>query len=234
LSHPQGINSLFAILATALNFGLHLARGSAPSAIFGHLCPFITSAIELLSQNLVAAIGSSISQDGFEFADEFSLEMVRSTTAAFLENSRTFHIPEQIVQVIIVETCAYCDVLLFNVIIDTATEFTDNKMTALLQKVRRVQQLFNCLPTNFEAAFPVLIEFISQTKGLWAGDVIVKSDRMRSIIERCPGLQLPADLTLDEIGSRVESTSLLKLPPRVNSFTFSYEWLYTQDREDVA
>jgi hypothetical protein len=154
---------------------------------------------------------------------------ISNQTRALIDLSTKLNIPHVILQTIVVETCASIDTLLFNVIIVMTQEFNEMKLQALLQKVRTIQLLFDCLPANFEAAFPVSLEFIAQTMALWMGEVVVKSDRMRSVIEMCPrDLPLPWD-RLDEIGKRVQRQDQLKLPRHVIAFRFSYEWLYTRN-----
>jgi hypothetical protein len=233
MRRPLKLEELFGVLATSLHFGQKLSdaaavRTSAHTEILRKICPYVTSVIQLLSFNLGSSLGSSICQDGFEFADDFALAEISVQATALLGFSEQFKIPEPIIQAIVVETCAYIDSLLFNVIIVMTVQFTDDKLSALLQKVRIIQMLFNCLPTNFEAAFPVILEFLAQTMALWMGEVVVKSDRMRSVMELCPrDLPLPWD-RLDDIGKVVRPRERLKIPVHAMSFKFTYEWLYTQ------
>jgi hypothetical protein len=242
LDKPHEIGGLFGILGTVLNFGLRLSDAAqiwtaAHLPILQKLCPFVTQIIDLLWKNMQAAIGASVSQDGFDFADDVALAGVSSLTQSFLQYSKAFNIPDHIAQVIVVETCASCDVLLFNVIITTAMTFTDEKVTSLLQKVRRIQNLFKCLPTNFDAAFPHLLGFITLTKSFWAGvhEIRERTVLVRSIIERCdPPIQLPTGTTLDSIGEHVDNRSTLKLPSHKMTFEFSYEWLYTNAQIQFA
>jgi hypothetical protein len=96
--------------------------------------------------------------------------------------------------------------------------------------VLKIQNLFKFLPTNFDAAFPRLLSFITQTKSFWTGvhEISEKTPLVRSIIERCdPEIQLPPGTTLDSLGPHVQSKATLKFPGHEMTFRFSYEWLYT-------
>ena len=238
ISQPHKIDETFAVLSTVLNFGLKLSSTSslytsAHIQCLRKLQPYITQLMQQLTQTLVATIATSISSDGFDFGDDESVASIEQQTRMFLELVHAFQIPEQIVQVIVIESCNYFDTLLFNVIIDTADSFTDEKITILLKKIRNIQKMFECLPSNFSTAFTNLLNFISQTKTLFAGmsgdKRIEKTPLMRSIIERCnPPIQLPEGTSLDDIGEKVE-TSTLKIPLQTNNFTFTFEWLYTQN-----
>ena len=238
LGRTHTIPSLFAILATALNFGQQLSDvatvyTSAHGGILASLEPYVTSIVHLATQTLVASIAPSICNDGFQFADDEAMENIREETHLFLECARGLKLPEQLVQVVIVETCAYFDALLFNVIIDTCEEITDDKMVFLLQRIRKIQSLFDCLPNNFQAAFPHLLDLIARTQALRCiGDALpqtARGDLARSIIERSsPPILLPDGLCLDDVGNHLKSRISLRVPLPQVSFKFTFEWLYTQ------
>ena len=238
LTRTHTIPSLFAILATALNFGQQLSDvatvyTSAHGSVLASLEPYVTSIVHLATQTLVASIAPSICNDGFQFADDEAMENIREETHLFLECARGLKLPEQLVQVVIVETCAYFDALLFNVIIDTCEEITDDKMVFLLQRIRKIQSLFDCLPNNFQAAFPHLLDLIARTQALRCiGDALpqtARGDLARSIIERSsPPILLPDGLCLDDVGNHLKSRISLRVPLPQVSFKFTFEWLYTQ------
>ena len=235
-THPIG--SLFGVLATALNFGQKLSDAatlytSAHAVVLSKLEPYVTNIVEVATQTLVAAIAPSICHDGFQFADDEAMQKIEEETQMFWNYAKGLKLPEQLVQVIVVETCAYFDALLFNVIIDTAEEFTEKKIVFLLQRIRKIQTMFQCLPSNFQAAFPRLLDFITRTQELWCLEDTVpdsrRSDLTRSVIERCkPRIVLPMGVTLDDVGKHLDSRESLKVPLPKVSFKFNFEWLYTQ------
>lgn len=234
ITHPK--EELFALFSTTLNFGLKVSNvaslyTSAHLGILKRLSSYINQFIQVFSQILNASIANSITSDGFEFGDDESISQLDQETVMFLQHARAFQIPEQIIQIIVLESCQYFDVLLYNVIIDTADEFTDEKITSLLNKVRKIQVMFNCMACNFQAAFTNLLKFITTAKMLWSDVRLTeeyKNNTVRSIIERSnPPIQLPPNITLDQIGNIVE-TKTLRLPLPQIQFDFTYEWLYTQ------
>ena len=238
LKHTHSVDTLFGVLATALNFGQKLSDAatlytSAHAVVLSKLEPYVTSIVEVATQTLVAAIAPSICQDGFQFADDEAMQKIEDETRLFLNYAKGLKLPEQLVQVIVVETCAYFDALLFNVIIDTAEEFNQKKIQFLLQRIRKIQTIFQCLPNNFQAAFPHLLQLITKVQELWCLENIISeaqySDLTRSIIERCrPRVVLPEGVTLDHIGKHLESRESLKVPLPKVCFKFNFEWLYTQ------
>ncbi|KAH0794096.1 erythrocyte binding protein [Histomonas meleagridis] len=238
LNQSHSAVELFYILATIYNFGILLLNNAdifstVHNEALDQLSTFITQILMQLTQNLISSIAPSISSDGLDFTDKESMNQIQLETNQFLIYCQNLNIPEQIVQVIVVETCRYFDVLLFNVIIDTAKTFTIEKVTFLLSQVRRLQTIFDCLPCNFHIAFTNLLSFISNTNLLWNGNdeekLPEKSDLMRSIIERCkPKIVLPPGVELDDIGKKLDSTEELKLELPKFNFQFSYDWLFSQ------
>ena len=194
---------------------------------------YITQSIMQLTQILISVITPSISNDGFEFADVETLNLMQQETRQFLQLCHSFNVPELVVQIIVIETCKYIDTLVFNVIIDTASIISPKKINDLLQKTRKIETIFNCLPCNFQIAFNNLLSFISNANLLWSKGFdfhFEKSDLMRAIVERCqPSIILPNDMKLDDIGNHLEKNDSLKLPLPKFGFKFSYEWLYTHN-----
>lgn len=238
LSLSHTFEELFSILASVLNFGLKLSS-SAPIfsslhlPVLEKLSDYITQSIMQLTQILISVITPSISNDGFEFADVETLNLMQQETRQFLQLCHSFNVPELVVQIIVIETCKYIDTLVFNVIIDTASIISPKKINDLLQKTRKIETIFNCLPCNFQIAFNNLLSFISNANLLWSKGFdfhFEKSDLMRAIVERCqPSIILPNDMKLDDIGNHLEKNDSLKLPLPKFGFKFSYEWLYTHN-----
>jgi hypothetical protein len=227
---------LFAILATVLNFGQHLSDAaslytSVHGPVLDRLAKFVTSVMAWLSYSLFAQIAGSVLQDGFIFADEEATSVVVAQTRAAVENCAAFGLPEQLVQVIVVETCKQCDARIFNVIIETSDIFTNEKITQMLHNIRMLQGAFNCVSRNFQIAFPCLLDMILKTQALWSAvGRIPGTPLMRSIIERCvPEITLPRGVTLDDIGQKCPRFQL-KVDEPSFSFAFTFEWLWLQYR----
>jgi hypothetical protein len=224
----------FAILATVLNFGQHLSDAaslytSAHGPVLDRLAKFVTSVMEWLSSFLFAQIAGSVLQDGFIFADEEATSVVVAQTRAAVENCAAFRLPEQLVQVIVVETCKQCDARIFNVIIEASDIFTNEKITQMLHNIRMLQGAFNCVSRNFQIAFPCLLDMILKAQALWSAvGRIPRTALMRSIIERCvPEIKLPAGMTLDDIGEKSPRHEL-KVDEPSFGFAFTFEWLWLQ------
>jgi hypothetical protein len=229
-------DSLFAILATVSNFGQQLSDHaslytSVHGAVLTRLAAFITDMLKQLAARLASPIIASIQSDGFVFADSEAMVVVVQHTSNFLSSCKAYNMPLQIVQAIVVETCAECDALIFNLIIETADVFTEEKLTQALQQIRSLQQQLNCLAENFNAAFPNLIEFITDAHLVLTDMPIItkRTPLMRAIVERCrPAVTLPAGLTIDDISPPIPSRASLAIPKPVFKFAFTFEWLYLE------
>ena len=238
LTKNQSIQNLFGLLSTTLNFGLKLSNESYNSTkshliILDKLSPFISKISHTLTQILVSTISYSISSDGFEFADSESMDELYQITRLFLSLSQTFNIPEKIIQSIVVESCKYFDSLLFNIIVDTADLFNEDKINILIKKVKDIQKVFNCLSSLFSIAFPNLLDLITLSKSLLSGiqiNRIIKSPLLRSIAERCyPNIILPNNLTFDDLGEKINNNSILKVILPTINFDFKFENLYLNE-----
>jgi hypothetical protein len=227
--------NLFAILATALNFGQQLSdHASLYTAVHGgvltRLATFITEMLTQLANRLPAPIIASVTSDGFVFADTIAMADIVRHTGNFLGSCKAYGMPLQIVQAIVVHACAVCDAAIFNLIIETADEFTEEKLTQALQQIRSLQQQLNCLAENFNTAFPTLIEFITDAHLALAGTppIAKRTPLMRAIVERCrPAVALPDGLTVDDICPPIASHALTVPKPKFQ-FAFTFEWLYLE------
>jgi hypothetical protein len=227
---------LFAILATMLNFGQQLSDHaslftSVHTPVLSKLSTFITDALKQLADRLDAPIIASFESGSFSFADEDAMGVVLTHTQTFLSSCKAYGLLEQIVQAIVVNTCIHCDAFIFNLIVVTADEFTDEKLSMALQHVRELQKQLNCLSQNFNAAFSHLLELITDAELVLSGVPIIpkKTMLMRAIIERCqPPVTLPTGVTLDDIGPPAPSWDALRVPIPTFQFAFTFEWLYLE------
>jgi hypothetical protein len=233
---PLPSNHLFAFLATALNFGQRLSdHASLYTAVHGpvlvKLAPFITEMLKQLAHLLASRIIGSITNDGFDFADEKAMMVVVQHTNHFLGSCKAYGLPMQIVQVIVVHACARCDAVIFNLIIEHANAFTEEKLTQALQQIRSLQQQLNCLAENFNAAFPTLIAFITDAMLLFTDMPVItkRTPLIRAIVERCrPAVTLPEGITVDDISPPIATLSSLAVLEPAFPFTFTFEWLYLE------
>jgi hypothetical protein len=230
----QTVDSLFAMLATLLHFGQRMSNvaslyTSAHGRVLAILSVHVTSVMEVLSQNLFASIASTVQHKGFVFADEDRMTAVVAQTRGFMRNCTAYSLLEDIAQVIVVQTCKGCDEKIFNVILETSSEFTDQKVTQILHSIRRPQSAFNCFSRNFGVAFPNLIDLITTSKQLWSGmqHITKRTKLLRTIVERCrPAIVLPEGVAIDDIGQHCNCTCELYVADPKFSFVFSFEWLW--------
>jgi hypothetical protein len=236
LMTKQENESLFAILATMLNFGQQLSDHaslftSVHSPVLARLATFITDALKQLADRLDAPIIASFESGSFSFADEGAMEAVVTHTKTFLNSCKGYGLLEQIVQVIVVNTCTHCDAFIFNLIVVTADEFTDEKLSMALQHIRELQKQLNCLSKNFNGAFPNLIELITDAELVLSGVTTLtkRTMLMRSIVERCqPKVVLPPGVTIDDVGPPAPSWDALRVEIPKFQFEFTFEWLYLE------
>jgi hypothetical protein len=228
---------LFALLATLLRFGEQLSDlaslyTAAHERTLQRLAEYITAIMKLLALELFATIAGSIREDGSSFFDdEDSQRDLAIKTHSWSLNCSSYRLYEAIIQMIIVETAKAVDARIFNILLNTSTEFTDDKVTRILHSIRRLQDAFQCVSRNFETAFPCLHDFVMRVQSLWGGIIsdLPRTDRMRSIIERCrPEIVLGAELTLDDIGKHCDQWSDLNVVEPTFSFVFTFEWLWLQ------
>lgn len=240
---------LFSLFATTLNFGVKISNiaslyTSAHLECLECLANYIKTIVETLIQHLCSTIGANISKDGFEIANENAMIQIDLETRSFFEYARGLNIPEILIQNIVVHTCSYLDRLIYNVIVETAPAFTNEKVTKALDQIRMLQTIFQCLPNNFQTAFSNLIELFTMSKSLFFEvgdekqindqkailDSLKKGPLLRSIVDRCePPIVLPKGKDYDYFGERLQSYDILALPLECEAFDFSFDWLYAQN-----
>ncbi|EAY13951.1 hypothetical protein TVAG_490890 [Trichomonas vaginalis G3] len=190
----------------------------------------ISKVINIITQTLAATIGQSIDNDGFNFVSETSLAKLTSLSSKFLKRARDVEISDVLLQDIIVKCCCYLDSLVFNVIMESGGEINNDKVTILLENVRKIQSCFDCFSENFSTAFPNLLNFISLSQVLIGGfneqRLRGKGPIARYIAENIrPNLQLPKKLKFEDIGPQVDKDSL-KASIKIDPIEFSFEWLF--------
>jgi hypothetical protein len=236
LSNRDGLQ-LFALLATLLRFGEQLSDlaslyTAAHERTLERLSEYVTAIMKLLALELFATIAGSIREDGSSFFDdEESQRELALKTHSWSLNCSCYKLYEAMIQMIIVETAKAVDARIFNILLNTSTEFTEDKVTRILHSIRRIQGAFQCVSRNFETAFPYLHDFVMRIQSLWGGITgdLPRTDRMRSIIERCrPEVALGTELTLDDIGTHCDQWSDLNVVEPKFGFVFTFEWLWLQ------
>ncbi|EAY11954.1 hypothetical protein TVAG_399600 [Trichomonas vaginalis G3] len=234
LSKDHSIPSIFGIFATAINYGLLLSDTCADytkahQIVLDHIQQIIMNIVSFLITTLMSHLVLAIMGDGFDALDRESLSNVTQSIRIFSQLSKSFNIPEVIVQGVVIDCCHQFDAMLFNLIIETADEYTDAKLDILVNHIKEIQKVFDCLSSNFTTAFTIILGFITTAKALISGierKRIIPSPLLRSIAERCSPLQLPAGVKLEDLGPVVPRDELRKEKPSPK-YTFTFESLFT-------
>ena len=227
----------FGVFATILNFGILFSSEfcectSATNLVLSNLESILNDTITYFYNHLMSLIVSSIMGDGFEALDKEQLTLLTQSIRAFTQLGKRFHIPEVLIQAIVVECCTQFDTLMYNVIIDTAEQYTAENISLLTDHIREIQKSFECFSSNFQIAFPHLLEFIKTSNQL-LGSIdpkrIKPSPTLRSIFDRCsPSPSIPEGLDKNSFGPETEISlrSSLKVPKPKNTYNFTFEKLF--------
>lgn len=234
LSKNHSIPSIFGIFATAINYGLLLSDTCADytqthQVVLDHIAQIINQIVSFLTTTLMSTLVLAVMGDGFDALDFESLSNVTQQIRIFSQLSKSFNIPEVIVQGVVIDCCHQFDVMIFNLVIDAADEYTDAKLDLLINHIKEIQKAFDCLSSNFTTAFTEILQFITTAKALISGierKRINPSPLLRGIAQRCNPLNLPAKMTLEDLGPLVPYDELRKEKPKP-SYVFTFESLFT-------
>lgn len=237
LSMQNDTAEVFGLFATILNFGIELSSyfseyTSAHKFVLEKLSAFIMQVMNFFTQSLMSSLVSAVMGDGFDAIDKETLSMVTQQIRIFTQLAHSRSIPDIIIQAIVVDTCNQFDTLLFNIIIDTADVFTEEKIDSLLHHIKVIQEAFECFSSNFNNAFTHLLNFITTSKALMSRidkKRITPSPLLRSIAERIsPSIVLPPDMKIEDLGPSVSSRVELKVSKENPKFIFSFDKLFTE------
>ena len=244
----QGRNkteSLVGVISTMINFGLMLSTLAGPYTnshidFLKNIEKYIANGMNILMQSLLATVGQTICDDGFEFADDIAVNNLKNVATFFNESIKQFNIPDMVIQRIVVTCCSYLDYMVFNVIIESNGAITEQKIDKLHNNIKKIQRQFNCISSNFAAAFTHTLGFINIARAFSnnapAERIRGKGPLYRHIAERIvPAITLPGRLTFADIGPKSEAKRF-KVPIPTTSTEFSFEWLMvsslTEDFDD--
>ena len=236
-SMQNDMADVFGLFTTVLNFGIELSSNfseytSAHLMVLDKLTVIITQVIDFFTQSLMSSLVSAVMGDGFDAIDKETLTTVTQQLRIFTQLSHAKSIPDLITQAIVVDTCNQFDTLLFNIIVDTADVFTEEKIDSLMNHIKVIQNSFECFSSNFNNAFTRLLDFITTSKALMCEidkKRITPSPLLRSIAERIePKIVLPPDMKIDDLGPHVASRTELKVPKSEPKFVFSFDKLFTE------
>jgi hypothetical protein len=230
LNHP--VAELFALLSTIIRFGTKLAM-----AAFLHTTVHLASIMELQSkvdhvcrllvEHLVAAVilsGGLADGDG----DPQQIADLCQEVRRFWGLGRELGVPHPLVEALIVAACRAIDAVFFNGMIVGDEVFTMKRGRELAQKMKALQEIFDCVAQHFATAFSALLNLISIierfTGRIEASQIGPPDPLARHVVERCwPRVVLPPSVSWERIGPVPADGDSLRAER--TEFQFSFEWL---------
>ena len=239
LAEEHSISDLFSIFSTILHFGLKIAyEGILFTTVYKNTLAifenYLNKIIVLLVQSLVAVLASSIDLSRLEAADRDTILNVQNELFLLWQSMKQMNIPPSIIQQIQVSCCRSIDILLYNSAVDSREMLTSELISAISNKIRLIQEMFQCPSDQVMDAFEQILMFIRTAEGFLGGIEISKIGKAsmlnRAIAERChPPVQLPANFTMDKLGPVCYDTSKLRLSNDTEIFKFCYDWVISVD-----
>lgn len=232
----NGLVGSLELLSILINFGIQLQMIAGPYTsahfpVIRKIEEYISKIMNILMQKLFSSFGTFIVCDGENITfDKESNIQLEATSAIFKESITKFNIPEEVVQSIVVSCANYFASIVFNVLVSTCNKFKSDNIVSLLQKLREIQGLFVCLPSNFPEAFGSILRLIAIVQSLEGGTTLqrmkVDTQLWRSVAERMEHPVLPEGVSLDDISEPTERNDL-KVPVKQMDIQFTFEWLFT-------
>ncbi|OHS96524.1 hypothetical protein TRFO_09911 [Tritrichomonas foetus] len=239
IANEHTVSELFSLYSTILNFGIKLAyEGILYTTIYNDTLTafedYLNRISILLIQNLVAVFASAIDVSRLEAADGNTILTVQNELFLLWQNMRQMGIPNCVIQQIQVSCCRYIDVLLYNSSVDSKEKLTSKLITTISNKIRLIQEMYQCQSEQVMVAFEQILHFIRTAESLLGGIEISRigqpSPLYRSIADRCdPPVELPARIKIDRLGPVCKDLSTLRISNEPTTFSFTYEWLIAHE-----